>query len=290
MQIKKAVIPVAGFGTRFLPITKTVPKELLPIVNKPVLQYVVEEAVSAGINEFVIVISPEKEMIKDYFKPYPKLEKRLKQSGKLDALAEIKNISRGLKFYYCLQKEPLGTGHALLCAQKSIGNDNFAYFDGDAIFSSSTPVIKQVIDVFQKYRADGAIGGTIVERKNVTRYGNLVVEKIADREYKLKGILEKPSLKDAPKDNMVIGGQRYVFTNKIFKYLKNQKPGVGNEIWLADAANNLAKENNFYAINLAGKYYDTGNKLEYLKTNIDFALRDPDVSEGLKEYIKKLEI
>lgn len=289
MKIAKAVIPVAGFGTRFLPITKTVPKELLPVVNKPVIQYVIEEARQAGIKEFVLVISPEKKAIKDYFTHYPKLEKRLKKNHKLVALKSIKNINYGLKFSYAVQKEPLGTGHALLCAEKFVKNENFAYFDGDAIFDSKVPAIKQVLNTFRKYRADGAIGGTIVERKNVVRYGNLDVKKIRDREYKLKKIIEKPSLKEAPKANLVVTGQRYVFGPKIFAYLKNQKPGVGGEIWLADAASRLAQEGNFYVRHLQGKYYDTGNKLEYLKTNIDFGLKDPEISQGLKKYLKNLQ-
>lgn len=287
MTIKKAVIPVAGFGTRFLPITKTVPKELLPIVDKPVLQYVINEAVASGIKEFILVISPEKEIIREYFKPFPKLEKKLQQKNKIAELEEIKKIYQGLKFSYAVQKEPLGTGHALLQAEKFVRNDNFAYFDGDAIYDSQTPVIKQVIDVFKKHNADGVIGGTITERKNVVRYGNLVVEKILNKEYKLNGIIEKPSLEEAPLDNLVIGGQRYVLSKKIFKYLKTQQPGVGGEIWLADAANRLAKEGNFYACELEGKYYDTGNKLEYLKTNIDFALKDSGLREGLIDYLKK---
>ncbi|EKD56007.1 MAG: UTP-glucose-1-phosphate uridylyltransferase [uncultured bacterium] len=288
MIISKAVIPVAGFGTRFLPITKTVPKELLPVVNKPVLQYIINEASLAGINEFIFVISPEKEIIKEYFKPYPKLEKKLAEKQKLKELEEIKNITKGLKFHYVMQKEPLGTGHALLQAYKFVKNDNFAYFDGDAIYDSKVPVIKQVIDIFNKYQADGAIGGTVVDRCNVTRYGNLVVDKIAGREYKLNGVMEKPSLEDAPKDNLVIGGQRYVFSPKIFKYLKTQAPGVGEEIWLADAADKLAKDGNFYACEIDGKYYDTGNVLEYLKTNIDFALKDPELKVELVKYIKSL--
>lgn len=286
MQISKAVIPVAGFGTRFLPITKTVPKELLPVVNKPVLQYIINEATQAGINEFIFVISPEKEIIKDYFKPFPKLERKLAKKQKLKELEEIKNITKGLKFHYVMQREPLGTGHALLQAYKFVKNDNFAYFDGDAIYDSTVPVIKQVIDIFIKNNADGAIGGTIVERKNVIRYGNLLVDKIAGREYKLNGVMEKPALKDAPKDNLIIGGQRYVFSPKIFKYLKKQKSGVGGEIWLADAADKLAKDGNFYACEIDGKYYDTGNVLEYLKTNIDFALKDESLKEELVKYLE----
>lgn len=287
MKITKAIIPVAGFGTRFLPITKTVPKELLPVVNKPVLQYIVEEAVAAGIKKFVLVISPEKKIIKEYFQPYPKLERKLQQDGKLSELAKIRSISRGLEFYYATQKEPLGTGHALLCAERYVHKgENFAYFDGDAIIDSTIPAISQVMAVFQKYPAEAAIGGMKVAREKVVHYGNLDVEKVTEHEFRLKGIIEKPSLGEAPPYNLVITGQRYVFTPKIFSYLKVQKPGKGGEIWLADAASRLAQEGGFYACEMQGKYYDTGNILEYLKTNIDFALKDPKINKGLKEYLQ----
>lgn len=288
MNIKKAVIPVAGFGTRFLPITKTVPKELLPIVDKPVLQYIIEEAVAAGIKEFILVISPEKEIIKKYFQENPKLEKKLQDTNKLSALQEVKDITKGLKFSYVIQEEPLGTGHALLCAKDLVGNENFAYFDGDAIYSSNTPAIGQVINIFNKYNADAAVGGMKVERNVVTRYGNLDAEKISGNEYKLKRIIEKPTLEEAPKDNLVVGGQRYVFSPKIFDKLMKQKPGVGGEIWLADAADTLAKDENFYACELEGKYHDTGNKLEYLKTVIDFALKREDIGKEFKDYLRNL--
>src|SRR3990167_347168 len=287
MKITKAVIPVAGFGTRFLPITKTVQKELLPIIDKPVLQYVVDEAVQAGLKEFIFVISPEKSAIKDYFEPYPELEARLKKTKKFAEVDELKKISKGLKFSYVIQKVPLGTGHALLCAEKLVGKDNFAYFDGDAIFASKTPVIGRVMKLFEKYNADGAIGGMRIERQYVVRYGNLLVEKL-DNDYKLKGIIEKPTLEDAPKENLVVSGQRYVLSNKIFKYLKTQKPGVKNEIWLADAADRLSKEGNFYACEIEGKWYDTGNKLEYLKTVVEFALKRADIGQDFKKYLESL--
>jgi UTP--glucose-1-phosphate uridylyltransferase len=290
MNITKAVIPVAGFGTRFLPITKTVPKELLPIIDKPVLQYVIDEAVASGINEFIFVISPEKAIIKEYFKPYPKLEKKLQEKGKIAELESIKNIYKGLKFSYAVQKEPLGTGHALLCAEKFVKGDYFAYFDGDAVFYSNEPVMSQVIKVFKKYNADGVVGGMKVEREKVTRYGNLDVEKITGKEYKLLNMIEKPTLDKAPPHNMVVCGQRYVFSPKIFKYLHSQKPGVNDEIWTIDAANRMAKEGNFYACEIDGKYYDTGNKLEFLKANIDFALRNPELKEGVIEYLKTLKL
>jgi len=290
MEIKKAVIPVAGFGTRFLPITKTVPKELLPIIDKPVIQYIVEEAVSAGLKDIILVISPEKTIIKKYFQKFPALENRLKKDGKIAALDTLKKINKGLKFSYAIQEKPLGTGHALLAAQKLVGNNCFAYFDGDAIFSASKPVISQVMDVFKKYPADGAVGGIKVAREKVANYGNLQVKQLHDREYLLEKIIEKPSLDKAPKDNLVVAGQRYVFSPKIFSYLKKQKPGVGGEIWLADAASSMASENNFYATEIAGTYYDTGNKLEYLKTVIDFALKNPEIKEKFRQYLKNLNL
>lgn len=290
MDITKAVIPVAGFGTRFLPITKTVPKELLPIIDKPVIQYIVEEAANAGLKEIILVISPEKTIIKKYFQKFPALEKRLKKDGKIQALNSLKNITKGLKFSYAVQKKPLGTGHALLAAQKLIGNDYFAYFDGDAIFSANVPAISQVIDVFKKYQADGAVGGIKVARDKVVNYGNLKVKHIIGREYSLSEIIEKPSVDEAPKDNLVVAGQRYVFSPKIFSYLKKQKPGVGGEIWLADAASRLASDNNFYACEIDGTYYDTGNKLEYLKTVIDFSLKNPEIQEKMIEYLRNLNL
>lgn len=286
MIINKAVIPVAGFGTRFLPITKTVPKELLPVLNKPVIQYIVEEIKQAGIKEIVFVISPEKKAIQDYFRPYPKLEGKLKKVGKLEELEEVQNIAKDLKFSWAIQREPLGTGHALLCAEKFVKNDNFVYLDGDAIYDAKIPAIKQVIDMFEKYNADGVVGGIKVERTTVVRYGNLFVDHITGREYKLNKIVEKPPLEEAPLDNLVVAGQRYAFGKKIFTYLKSQKPGVGGEIWLADAAGRMCSEGNFYAYEIDGKWYDTGNKLEYLKTNIDFALKNEDLKEELIKYLK----
>jgi len=288
MKIKKAVIPVAGFGTRFLPITKTVPKELLPIVDKPVLQYVVDEAQEAGIKEFIFVISPEKSAIKDYFEPYPELEKRLKKTQKFAELEELKKITKGLKFSYAIQKEPLGTGHALLCAEKLVGKDDFAYFDGDAIISSKVPAIKQVMEVFEKYDADGAIGGTKVPREHMIRYGNLLVKKIKNKHYKLDNVIEKPPFEQTSLNNLVVIGQRYVLKNKIFKILKTQKPGVKGEIWLADSAGRLAQEGNFYACEMEGKIYDTGNKLEYLKTVVEFALKRKDINKEFKKYLQNI--
>lgn len=288
MQISKAVIPVAGFGTRFLPITKTIPKELLPVLNKPVIQYIVEEIKQAGIREIVFVISPEKMAIKEYFKPYPKLERKLKKVGKLKELEEVQSIAKDLKFSWAIQREPLGTGHALLCAERFIKDDSFVYLDGDAIYDSKTPAIGQVINTFNKYDADGVVGGIKVERNAVVRYGNLFVDHITGREYKLNKIVEKPPLGEAPLDNLVVAGQRYAFNKKIFAYLKSQKPGVGGEIWLADAAARLCAEGNFYAYEIDGHWYDTGNILEYLKTNIDFGLKNPELKGGLVKHIKSL--
>jgi UTP--glucose-1-phosphate uridylyltransferase len=270
-HIRKGVIVAAGLGTRFLPITKSVPKEMLPVLDKPVLQYIVEEMVESGIREITIVISREKDAIKEYFSRNLEFEKKLKKLGKYDRLAPLVELLRKVKFHYVYQDEPLGNGHALLCAKKKVGKDPFVFSDADSIISSKIPATQQIIEVFQTYKAP-VIGVQKIKNKELmTKYGNVYGEKTKDKNvYKVEKFVEKPSIDAVSNHGLIVGGMRYVFTHDIWKHLESQGKGKGGEIWVADAANSLVKESPFYACEYEGKYFDTGNELALLETGLHF--------------------
>ena len=287
-KIRKAVIPAAGFGTRFLPQTKAMPKEMLPIVDKPVIQYVVEELVDSGITDIVIVTGWHKRAIEDHF-DYPfELIKMLEMQKKEKLLEEVKRTSSLANFIYIRQKGPYGNGTPVLCAQSVIGDEPFVAIWGDEFIYAKPPRAKQCIDVFEKY-GDPVISAVRVPKENVTRYGIVEATNIEDNIWQIKRMIEKPKREEAP-SNLAAHGC-YVLTPDIFSILENLVPGKDDEIWLPDAIRELLKNRPVYACEIKnGKYYDTGNKLEYLKTVVEFALQHKDLNGDFREYLKSLKL
>lgn len=282
-KVRKAVIPVAGMGTRFLPVTKSVPKEMLPIIDKPTLQYIVEECVESGIEEILFITSPYKRNIEDHFDQSFELESRLAKNNKLKELEMVQNISKMCKIYYIRQGEPLGSGHAIKLAKSFIGDEPFAVLYGDDLMKSSTnkPVLKQLIDVYEKYDCN-VIGVQEVDPSLVYKYGIIEFEK----DDKIKSIVEKPNIEEAPSNFAGLG--RYIVKPEIFLELDNLSQGKGNEYQFTDGMLNLMKKQDFYACKFKGTYYDIGNQLGYIKANIAFALERDDLKDDLKSYINNL--
>ncbi len=273
--VHKGVIVVAGVGTRFLPATKAMPKEMLPVLDKPVVQYIVEEMVHSGIKEIIFVTSQQKRAIEDHFDRDKDLENFLKEQGKLDRLQPLIDLTKKVRFFYTRQSEPLGNGHALLCAKEFIGDDPFAFSDGDSIIDASTPVTKQLISAFNKKQ--GPIIGVqrIEDKEAMTKYGNVYAKsQVADRLYRVDTLVEKPALQKVSPQGLIVGGMRYIFTKDIWSALEKQQKGKDGEIWVADAANYLAKKKPFFAYEYKGQYFDTGNKLALLQATIHFAKKE----------------
>lgn len=287
-KIRKAVIPAAGFGTRFLPQTKAMPKEMLPIVDKPVIQYVVEELVDSGITDIVIVTGWHKRSIEDHF-DYPfELIKMLEMQKKEKLLEEVKHTSSLANFIYIRQKGPYGNGTPVLCAKSVIGEEPFVAIWGDEFIYAKPPRAKQCIDVFEKY-GDPVISAVRIPKENVTRYGIVEATNIEDNIWQIKRMIEKPKREEAP-SNLAAHGC-YVLTPDIFSILESLDPGKDGEIWLPDAIKQLIKKRPVYACEIVGgKYYDTGNKLEYLKTVVEFALQHKDLNGDFREYLKSLRL
>ena len=291
MEIKKVIIPAAGWGTRFLPQVKAMPKEMLPIVDKPVIQYVVEEAVASGIKDIIIITGWQKRAIEDHFDRSLELEKHLKAQGKEKELAEIKKIAHLANFIYIRQKgEAYGNAIPVLTAQPVIGNEPFAVMWGDEFFKADPPRLAQMLKVYEKYKGIVISAVRIKPKNQVSRYGIADIEPIEKNVFKIKRIIEKPSIKEAP-SNLATHGA-YILLPEIFDVIKNLKPGRGGEIWLVDAINELIKKGfPVYGCEIKkGKYFDTGNKLEYLKTVTEFALSHPEVSKEFKKYLKNLKL
>jgi UTP--glucose-1-phosphate uridylyltransferase len=291
MKINKVVIPAAGFGTRFLPQTKAMPKEMLPIVDKPVIQYVVEEAVMSGIENIVIVTGSNKRAIEDHFDiPSEDLTKNLLAGNKHDMLSTVKKISEMANFIYIRQKGPYGNGTPVLTAEPIIENEPFAVLWGDEFIYSNPPRLQQMMDVHQKYGGVVISGVRIEKKEDLKRYGIADVEPVEGNVYKIKSIVEKPDPDEAPSNIATHGA--YILPPEIFDALKRLKPGKGGEIWLTDAINVLRNDGMpIYTVEIEnGKYYDTGNKLEYMKTVVDLALQHPDIKEEFQSYIKSLEL
>ena len=277
----KAVIPAAGLGTRFLPATKAQPKEMLPVYNKPTIQYVVEEAVNSGINDILIITGKGKRTIEDHFDKSFELEYNLEQKGKLDYLKQVQDITNMADIYYVRQKKQKGLGDAVRCAKKHIGDEPFAVLLGDTFTYSDVPCTKQLMDVHDKY------GGSVIAIEElpeykIERYGIVDGSKVEDNTYKVNNLVEKPKLEDAP-SNLGITG-RYILTPDIFDKLDSTQEGVGGEIQLTDAIN---AQENVYAYSFEGKIYDIGNTLEWLKSSIDMALTHDDVRDDVLAYIKE---
>jgi UTP--glucose-1-phosphate uridylyltransferase len=282
-MIKKAVIPAAGYGTRFLPITKSIPKEMLPIIDRPTIEFIVEEAKSSGIEEILIIVSGNKNAIIDYFDYNLELETILKSKGKDDLYELVHNIADGVKIFFVRQKEQLGLGHAVLQAEAFVQNEPFAVLLGDDMYVSEVPALKQLIDLYNK--VSGSVLGTMeVSFEDTQKYGICEPLELKSNYMTLKSVVEKPKPKDAP-SRYAIGG-RYVFTPTIFKYLKTQTKGVGNEIQLTDAILRLISEEHVYAMNMDAKRYDVGNKVDYIEAIIDFALKDPILKNDVAKLLK----
>ncbi len=285
MKIRKAVIPAAGLGTRFLPATKAQPKEMLPILDKPTIQYIVEEAVAAGVEDIIIVTGRSKRSIEDHFDRSIELELGLEKEGKTEILEMVKSISEIANIHYIRQKQPLGLGHAVLTASHFIGDEPFAVLLGDDVIVSKKPVLQQMLEVFNEYQTS-VIGGQEVPLEVIGKYCSLDGKKVEDSVYKVQNLIEKPKPEEVFSNIAILG--RYILTPKIFHYLETQTPGAGGEIQLTDSLNRLAHDEIMYAYLYKGKRYDIGSKMGFLQSNIEVALRNPEVSEQLKEYLNAL--
>lgn len=290
-KVTKAVIPAAGFGTRFLPQTKAMPKEMLPIVDKPVIQYVVEEAVASGIEDIVIVTGSSKRAIEDHFDlPNADLVNNLIRGGKEEMLKEINKIAEMANFIYVRQKGIYGNGTPVLSAESVIGNESFAVLWGDEFINSDPPRLAQMMKVWKKYGGVVISGVRIESKDRLSKYGIAELRDVADGVYEIKKIVEKPLPEEAP-SNLATHGA-YILPPEIFSALKNIKPTKGGEIWLVDAINVLRKQGiPVYACEIEnGVYYDTGSKLEYLKTVVEFALKHKDLNGEFKKYLATLDL
>lgn len=283
--IKKAIIPAAGLGTRFLPATKAQPKEMLPIVDKPTIQYIVEEAVASGIEDIIIVTGRTKKAIEDHFDKSVELEMELEKKQSKELLEIARNVSQIANIYYIRQKEPKGLGHAVLTAKTFIGNEPFAVLLGDDVIDSEKPALKQMIEVYEKYNAT-VLGVQTVPQKDVNKYGIVDGIQLEDRIYKVNDMVEKPPVEMAPSNVAVLG--RYIITPEIFNYLEKQEIGAGGEIQLTDALNKLAKDQPVYAYDFVGNRYDVGNKMGFLQATVEFALKREELREEFKAYLKKI--
>ena len=284
-KIRKAVIPAAGLGTRFLPATKAQPKEMLPIVDKPTIQYIVEEAINSGIEDILIITGRNKKSIEDHFDKSYELETELEKSKKEDFLSLVRDISNLANIHYIRQKEAKGLGHAILCAKSFVGDEPFAVLLGDDIVHAETPCLKQMVDVYEKYNAS-VLGVQTVAHDQVSKYGIVAGEKKGDRLYKVSGLVEKPPVDKAPTDVAILG--RYIITPEIFKLLENTKPGAGGEIQLTDALKTLAEIEPMYAYDFVGRRYDVGDKLGFLQATVEYALRRDDLKNSFKDYLEKI--
>ena len=286
-KIRKAVIPAAGFGTRFLPETKAMPKEMLPIVDKPTIQYIVEEIKASGIDQILIISGHAKRAIEDHFDSSPELEQHLYESGKMDLLREVRKVS-SVKIHYTRQQYMRGLGDAILCAKDFIDGEPFGVILGDDVVynANGEPALRQLMDQYEK-TGGTVIGCQVVKPEQVSSYGIVDGVKTDDPNLlKVKDMIEKPSVEEAPSRFAALG--RYVITPEVFDVLEQTKPGKGGEIQLTDALRVMAHNGSVYAYNFTGKRYDTGNKLGYLKATVEFALRRPDLGPQFRQYLKDL--
>jgi UTP--glucose-1-phosphate uridylyltransferase len=283
MKIKKAVFPVAGLGTRFLPATKASPKEMLPLIDKPLVQYVVEEAVAAGIEQVLFVTGRGKRAIEDHFDIAFELESILREKGKDNEFKEVRDIAEMVSIFYVRQKQAMGLGHAILCSREFVGNEPFAVLLGDDIIDGAIPCLRQLLDVYEKHRGS-VLALEQVPMENISAYGCVEATSISDRIYRVNNLVEKPKREDAPSDLAIIG--RYVLTPAIFPILERQEPGKGGEIQLTDAILNLSKKEPIYGCRFEGTRYDCGDKLGFLKATVDMALKRKEIGKGLEDYLR----
>lgn len=282
-RVKKAIIPAAGLGTRFLPATKAQPKEMLPIVDKPTLQYIIEEAVNSGIEEILIITGRNKSSIEDHFDKSVELEMELERSGKTELLETVRKISNMVNIHYIRQKEPKGLGHAVSCAKSFIGDEPFAVMLGDDVVDAQVPCLKQLIDAYDANQAS-ILGVKEVNRSQVGKYG--IVDGVFQSEglYQVRDLVEKPDVSVAPSNIAILG--RYIISPLIFEILDHTPPGKNGEIQLTDALKTLLKHENMYAYVFEGKRYDIGDKVGFIEATIDFALKRSELREGVLEILK----
>lgn len=285
MKIRKAIIPVAGLGTRFLPATKAVPKELLPIVDKPAIQYIVEEAIQSGIEEIVLVTGRGKQNILDYFDRSPELEEVLSKRGKHEVVDRLQKISNLAEFVTVLQPQPLGLGHAVLCARDVIGDEAFIVCLPDDLIDSNIPCIAQMLSIYEKYKSC-VLAVEEVPEDQVNQYGILKSKNVAEKLHQVENLVEKPSLKEAPSRLGIVG--RYLLNPDIFKILKETKAGASGEIQLTDGLRELAKISPLYALEFEGTRYDTGDKLGFIKANLAYGLKRGHFNGNLKDFMRDL--
>ncbi|EES72743.1 UTP--glucose-1-phosphate uridylyltransferase [Paenibacillus sp. oral taxon 786 str. D14] len=285
MKIRKAIIPAAGLGTRFLPATKAMPKEMLPIVDKPTIQYIVEEAVASGIEDIIIVTGKGKRAIEDHFDTSFELEYNLNEKGKYQLLEEVRKSSEMADIHYIRQKEPKGLGHAIWCARKFIGDEPFAVLLGDDIVESEVPCLKQMIEVYSEHQAS-IVGVQPVSWDEVSRYGIVDPVAVRDRVYEAKQLVEKPEVGQAPSNLAIMG--RYILTPAIFDILDNQRIGVNGEIQLTDAISRLGETERVLAYHFEGTRHDVGEKLGFIKTSIHYALENPELRDELIKYMSEI--
>jgi UTP--glucose-1-phosphate uridylyltransferase len=287
MTVRKAVFPVAGLGTRFLPATKAQPKEMLPLVDKPTIQYVVEEAVASGIDELVLVTGRNKRAIEDHFDAAFELEYYLQDRGKTEELAQIKTISELATVSYVRQKEPLGLGHAILCARTLVGGESFGVFLGDDIIVSATPCMRQLLDVYARYQGP-VVAVMRIPGSEIGRYGVIQPRPVGGNVYEVLDMVEKPAPADAPSDLAIIG--RYVLTPDIFPILADTTADARGEIQLTNGLRTLRERRPIYAVEFEGTRYDTGDKLGFLKATVAFALARPDLGADFRAYLQSLRL
>lgn len=284
MKIKKAVIPAAGFGTRFLPATKAVPKEMLPIIDKPTIQYIAEEAITSGIDDLLIIVSRGKDAIVNHFDKAFELETVLERDDKQSMLDAVREVSDKINVLFVRQQEQKGLGHAVLCAKAFVGNEPFAVMLGDDVVVSGKPCLAQLIEQFDKVQST-VLGVQKVGMEHVSKYGIVDCVNVDGRLYKMNGMVEKPKLEDAPSDIAVLG--RYILTPAIFDCLERTPKGAGGEIQLTDAIVMLGEKEDVYAYDFEGKRYDIGNKQGFLQATVDFALERADLKDEFAEYLKE---
>ena len=285
MKVRKAVIPAAGLGTRFLPATKAQPKEMLPIVDKPTIQYIIEEAASAGVEDIIVVPGRSKRSIEDHFDRSIELELELEKDVKQEILEMVKSISEIANIHFIRQKQPLGLGHAVLTASHFIGDEPFAVLLGDDVVAAKKPVLQQMMEIFREYKTS-IVGVQEVAMEDISKYSSLDGKQVDEGIYKVRNLVEKPKPEEAFSNIAILG--RYILTPSIFSYLETQTPGAGGEIQLTDSLNRLAHDEAMYAYVFKGHRYDVGTKIGFLQANIEFALRNNEVSDSLKEYLNQL--
>jgi len=284
MKVKKAVFPVAGLGTRFLPATKSSPKEMLPLIDKPLVQYVVEEAVASGIEQILFVTGRGKRSIEDHFDISVELEAHLYDKGKDRELSRVREISEMVEIFYVRQRQALGLGHAILCAKDFVGNEPFAVLLGDDIIDSDRPCLRQLLDVFESYQGS-VLALEKVPMENISSYGCVAANQVSERVFDVVDMVEKPARADAPSDMAIIG--RYVLTPRIFSILEDQEPGKGDEIQLTDAILKLTREEKVYGCLFEGLRHDCGDKLGFLKATVDMALKRDEFRSEFEAYLRQ---